>query len=257
PGRGGGQHPSSVAQACQFDNAARPQVRQEQKARRTSSARPTAEIVQPEVIQPEVIQQELEALNQELAQCRCCPPNAESRVVLGRGSLRPRLFVVGDCLIGATSEKNLLWGKEEDAMLWRMMQAIGLDQSSIYVTNAIKCPQTAPMQPGSLMEQSCFTKLEKELQIIQPRLICAMGDTAAQVLLKTKAPLVRLRGQFRTYRYSQGKLAKVMPTFHPRVLLQYPEMKQAVWKDLQAVQRMLLAPPCPGQYSSLCPGCRE
>ncbi|MCI5210780.1 MAG: hypothetical protein D3910_18780 [Candidatus Electrothrix sp. ATG2] len=123
-------------------------------------------------------------------------PGFASRIVLGRGNPRPRLLVVGDCLIGAPAEKDLMWGKEEDTMLWRMMQAIGLDQSSVYVTNAIKCPQTVPVQAGSLMEQSCCTRLEKELHIIRPRLICAMGDTAARALLKTKAPLVRLRGRF-------------------------------------------------------------
>jgi DNA polymerase len=68
-----------------------------------------------------------------------------------------------------------------------------------------------------------------------------MGDTVTRALLKTKVPLVRLRGRFHSYRYPQGDMAKIMPTFHPRLLLQHPEMKQATWKDLQAVQRMLQA----------------
>jgi DNA polymerase len=149
--------------------------------------------------------------------------------------------VVGDCFIGTLSEKGQVWGKEEDAMLWRMMQAIGLDQRSVYVTNAIKCPQPGPVQLGSLMEKSCFPHLEKEIQIIRPQLICAMGDSVTRALLKTKAPLARLRGRFRSYRSPQGNVIKIMPTYHPRLLLQHPEMKQATWKDLQAVQRMLLA----------------
>ena len=232
----GGQYPSAAPhhQERHIDNSARPRMQCEQKARQTSSAGPTIE-----VIQPEIVQQQLDAFNQELAQCRCCASGGKSRVVFGRGNLRPRLLVVGDCLLGAASGDDLIWGKEEDAMLWRMMQAIGLDQSSVYVTNTIKCPQTDPVQAGFSTEQACFSRLEKELRIIRPGLICAMGDAAARALLRTKAPLVRLRGRFHSYRYSQGEAARVMPTFHPRVLLQYPEMKQAVWKDLQAIQRML------------------
>ncbi|CAK8723348.1 Uracil DNA glycosylase superfamily protein [Candidatus Electrothrix aarhusensis] len=211
----------------------------EQKGPQTT-ARPTAETVQ----------QQLKALNQELTHCRCCTGNAASsvvhsnvpsNVVLGQGSPTPLLLVVGDCFIGTLSEKGQVWGKEEDAMLWRMMQAIGLDQRSVYVTNAIKCPQPGPVQLGSLMEKSCFPHLEKEIQIIRPQLICAMGDSVTRALLKTKAPLARLRGRFRSYRSPQGNVIKIMPTYHPRLLLQHPEMKQATWKDLQAVQRMLLA----------------
>ena len=205
------------------------------------------------------VQQQLKALNQEISHCRCCaqgaPSSAHSSVapsdapssvapssaIVGQGSPTPLLLVVGDCFIGTPSDKDLIWGKEEDAMLWRMMQAIGLDQRSVYITNMIKCPQPGPVQPKSFMEQSCFSHLEKEIQIIRPKLICAMGDSVTQALLKTKAPLVRLRGSFRPYRSPQGEVIKIMPTYHPRLLLQHPEMKQATWKDLQAVQKMLQA----------------
>ncbi|MDU9048515.1 MAG: uracil-DNA glycosylase [Candidatus Electrothrix sp. Rat3] len=187
----------------------------------------------------EDVRQQLKVLNQEITRCRCCTRESEANVILGQGSPTPHLLVAGDCFIGAASEQGQIWGTEEDAMLWRMMQAIGLDQNSVYVTNVIKCPHSGPVQPGSLTEKSCFTHLEKEIQIIQPSFICAMGDTATRALLKTKAPLVRLRGRFHSYRSPQGDTVQVMPTFHPRLLLQYPEMKQATWKDLQAVQRML------------------
>ncbi|MCW5203430.1 uracil-DNA glycosylase [Desulfobulbus sp. US4] len=231
-------HQQGGQQRHQAKKPAPPHRPPEQKSRLTT-ARPTAETVG-------TVQQQLKALNQELAHCRCCTQSTDavnSSVILGQGSPTPLLLVVGDCFIGTPSEQGQVWGKEEGAMLWRMMQAIGLDQSSVYVTNAIKCPQPEPVQPGSLMEQACFSHLEKEIQIIRPRVICAMGDTVTRALLKTKAPLARLRGSFRPYRSPQGDMAKVMPTFHPRLLLQHPEMKQATWKDLQAVQRMLQASP--------------
>ncbi|WP_339138231.1 MAG: uracil-DNA glycosylase [Candidatus Electrothrix sp. GW3-4] len=232
-GRGRYHMPASgQQQGHQPEKSAPPPRKPEQQSRQTTApARPTAEAVA----------QQLEVLNQELGQCRCCTPDSGAKIIVGQGSPTPRLLVVGDCFFGSAPEKDLLWGEEEDAMLWRMMQAIGLDKGSVYVTNALKCSQPKPVPPGSLVEQSCFSHVEKELQIIRPRLICALGDTATRALLRTKAPLVRLRGRFHPYRSLQGDGAKIMPTFHPRLLLQYPEMKQATWKDLQAVQRMLQA----------------
>ncbi len=189
----------------------------------------------------ESVEQQLWHFNQELALCRCRASGAEPKIIIGQGTATPRLLVVGDCFIGTIWEQGLLWGKEEDAMLWRMMQAIGLEQKSIYVTNAVKCPQPALSQPSSTLEQACFFQLEREIQIIRPKLICAMGDAACRALLKTKAPLARLRGRFHTYKYPNGAIGKIMPTYHPRLLVQHPEMKQATWKDLQAVQRALQA----------------
>ena len=194
----------------------------------------------------ETVREQLRILHQEVAQCRQCSSGTAARPVAGQGNPRPRLLVLGDCFLGTSRAKGLIWGKEEDAMLWRMMQAIGLDRDAVYVTNALKCPQPVPVQAGSPTEQSCFSHVVKEVQIIRPPLICAMGDTATRALLNSKAPLVRLRGKFHTYKYPQGGTAKVMATFHPRLLLQHPEMKQATWRDLQAVQRLLLTfPPAP------------
>ncbi|MCI5121877.1 MAG: hypothetical protein D3908_11935, partial [Candidatus Electrothrix sp. AUS4] len=151
------------------------------------------------------------------------------------------LLVVGDYCGTNAAAPQLIWGEEDDAMLWRMMTAIGLEQGAVYVTNAMKCVQPDPDQANFTGELPCLPFLEKELQILRPGLICAMGDIAVRALLKTKAPLARVRGRFYTYKYPHGGVAKVMPTFHPRLLLQYPEMKQATWKDLQAVQKALQA----------------
>ena len=192
-GRGRQGSPQPIGGAHQQGHQAKkpaPPYRPPEQKSRLTTARPTAETVG-------TVQQQLKALNQELAHCRCCTQSTDavnSSVILGQGSPTPLLLVVGDCFIGTPSEQGQVWGKEEDAMLWRMMQAIGLDQGSVYVTNAIKCPQPGPVQPGSLTEQSCFSHLEKEIQIIRPKLICAMGDTATRALLKTKAPLAPTTG---------------------------------------------------------------
>lgn len=124
-------------------------------------------------------------------------------------------------------------------MLWKMMQAIKLSQGEVYVTNLIKCRIAGAGKPDSAMAASCFSYLTREIVSLRPRIICAMGDMAAQHLLGRTEPLVRLRGAFHSYRYAEDGELPVIVTFHPRFLLANAEMKKAAWQDLQQIQRRL------------------
>jgi DNA polymerase len=179
----------------------------------------------------------------QLAACRRCGP--EAAPWLGTGRAGAKLAVIGGCRVGANLGREEIWGQNEDEMLWKMMAAIGLGREDVYVTNAVKCGQQIELRPGSEAERRCLVWLEQELRAVQPKVICAMGDIAANALLgRTKpAPVARLRAKF--YRCPwPGITAPVVPTYHPGCLLMQPElvqieMKRATWKDLQAIQRKL------------------
>ncbi len=179
----------------------------------------------------------LDAVNKEIVECRQCGL-ADQRLgqILGRGGKRPKLVVVGDWSVQDSFSDELVFGRDEDVMLRKMMEAIGLAAEDIYVTNVIKC---CPLDtsPDMTCAGRCFAHLSREIAALKPRLILAMGEMAAGRLLASSAPLVRLRGRFHTYRYPDSVSAKVMPTFHPRFLLANPEMKKMVWMDLQMIQR--------------------
>jgi uracil-DNA glycosylase family 4 len=179
---------------------------------------------------------QLETISRQLTGCRICG-SVTGPAIPGQGSTAPRLFVVGDSLNCADADSGMIWGAEEDELFWKMMAAIGLDQESVYVTNCIKCSRDNVTQLDAAAGQRCFPFLEQELAAIQPELICSMGEIATGLLLGSRVPLVRMRGHFHQYPYPHGNVARVMPTFHPRFLLQNPEMKRATWMDLQAVQR--------------------
>jgi len=181
---------------------------------------------------------QLETISRQLTGCRICG-SGTGLAIPGQGSTAPRLFVVGDSLNCTDADSGMIWGAEEDELFWKMMAAIGLDQESVYVTNCIKCSRDNVTQLDAAAGQRCFPFLEQELAAIQPELICSMGEIATVLLLGNRVPLVRMRGRFHQYPYSHGNVARVMPTFHPRFLLQNPEMKRATWMDLQAVQRQL------------------
>ena len=183
---------------------------------------------------------QLEVLVREYASCRSCGSGARIRVP-GQGSLAPQLFVVGDFPGKDTDGDGILWGAEEDILFWKMMAAIGLDREAVFVSNCIKCRRNGAGKMDKETAGHCFSFLERELILLQPEVICTMGELATSLVLKHSAPLVRIRGRFHQYRYPHGTKARVMPTFHPRLLLKHPEMKQAAWMDLQAVRRVLPA----------------
>jgi DNA polymerase len=183
------------------------------------------------------------SLNREIAGCGLCALVARRQgQVMGAGTAAARLLIIGDYSQQTDGfSPNTLFGAAEDAMLWKMMGAIGLVPDEVYVTNAVKCcPQVAqpPEQESALR---CLAYLRREIELIRPQIICAMGEVAAHAVLGVSEPVVRLRGRFHRYAYGgeTDDRIQVMVTFHPRFLLEYGDMKPAAWKDLQMIQRQL------------------
>lgn len=183
----------------------------------------------------------LAALQREVGQCTLCPLAPGRRgTVPGQGAAGSPLMVVGDWSSQEQAcNPEILFGPDEDSMLWKMMEAIALRPEEVYVTNILKCCPGAGQAPDQECRESCFSYLVREIGAVRPRLICAMGDLAVRMLVGSQEPLFRLRGRFAMYRYQTENAIPVMPTFHPRYLLSNPEMKKATWKDLQAIRRRL------------------
>lgn len=189
---------------------------------------------------PQPAASSFKAIKQEITNCKACML-AEKRhgQVIGASSKNPKLMVVGDWSRQNESfSEEIFFGPEEDVMLWRMMEAIGLSRDEVYVANVVKCCPAGGI-PEPTCAEHCFAHLSQEIAALKPGLVMAMGEMATAQLLGASAPLVRLRGRFHPYRYPDSAPARVMPTFHPRFLLANPEMKKMVWQDLQMVQRQL------------------
>ncbi|MBN1605132.1 MAG: uracil-DNA glycosylase, partial [Polyangiaceae bacterium] len=122
----------------------------------------------------------------------------------------------------------------------RMIAAMGFGRDEVYVANVVKCRPPNNRKPEPDEMAACLPYLGRQLELVSPRVIVALGATAVQGLLGASEGITRLRGRWRLY---QGRLA-VMPTFHPAYLLRNPSAKQQVWQDLQAVLRQIgLEPP--------------
>lgn len=223
---------------------ARKKVRPEAaEARRPSQPLPSRQAVKPQSVN-EPSASGLLALHQEIEVCGRCPlVTARQGQVIGLGKMAARLFVVGDySQQSGEFSTATLFGADEDSMLWNMMRAIGLAPEDVYVSNAIKCCPQAAASPEEECEKCCRDYLRREIELVSPHVVCAMGEAAARSVLGSREPVARLRGRFQPYPFSneEGRNVPVMVTYHPRFLLAFAEMKKAAWQDLQMIQRQLL-----------------
>jgi DNA polymerase len=177
----------------------------------------------------------LEEVRKELGDCRRCKLHRTRRtLVFGEGNERAKLMLIGE---GPGYDEDIqgrpFVGKAGQ-LLTKIIQAIHLRREEVYITNIIKCrpPQNRNPEPDEI--QSCHPFLLKQIEAIQPKIICALGAFAAQTLLKTDAKITTLRGRL----YDLEGI-KVIPTYHPAYLLRNPDRKREVWEDMKQISEWM------------------
>lgn len=179
----------------------------------------------------------LKGIEKEVAVCSDCDLH-EKRVypVAGRGTEPVRLMIIGDWLSlpgSGTVTENLLFGIQQDQMLFRMLSAMKVPEDDVFITNVIKCAVPEKKPPLAKHVKACVIHLKRQIQLLRPEFICTMGIVAARAVLERSLPLSRLRGRLHDYSVGGDEKASVLTTYHPSYLLQNPEMKKATWQDLQ------------------------
>lgn len=199
----------------------------------------------------------LEALQRDYAGCLRCPlGNTRNKIVFGMGSLHPKVLFVGEGPGYEEDRQGLPFVGKAGQLLDKMLAAIGLDRQTVYIANIVKChPLKDPAHPEMrgndrppLPEemQACREILNRQIEILQPPLLCALGATAAKALLGTDAGITRLRGRQFDFEYPvSSKTVPLIPTYHPAALLRNPDLKKDAWTDLKLLRRLLdgLFPP--------------
>ena len=215
------------------------------KEQKALSAVPKAEIrkVEAEVEKTVTGAANIGALSSEINVCQKCSLQQGRQVsTAGKGGSSPLLLIVGDWLTvsaGVVPVPGDLFGKTQDSMLAKMIAAISLNEEDVFITNVIKCSLPDSCQPTMEHIKTCGTYLTDQIALLSPRLICSMGIIASRLLTGRSQPLSQQRGRFVTYSVAPGKSIPLMPTYHPTFLLQNPEMKQAAWADLQAIEKKI------------------
>ena len=116
-------------------------------------------------------------------------------------------------------------------LLNAMLFALGLSREEVFITNAVKCRPPGNRDPEPEETESCGPFLDRQIELLAPRVILAVGRVAGQIILDSTDPIARLRG--REHLYPRGeRRVPVVATYHPAYLLRNPRAKRAVWEDL-------------------------
>jgi uracil-DNA glycosylase len=178
----------------------------------------------------------LEALRDIIGECRRCKLwEGRTHLVFGEGSPRARLVFVGEGPGRDEDAEGRPFVGEAGKLLTRIIEnGMGLKREDAYICNVVKCRPPKNRVPERDEVESCLPFLKRQLEIIGPDVICALGLTAAQSLLGRPFAMNRERG---TWCEFQG--IPMMPTYHPAYLLRNASAKRQVWEDVQKIMKLM------------------
>jgi DNA polymerase len=177
----------------------------------------------------------LTAVRAELGDCQRCPLcHGRKHIVFGSGNPEANLMFIGEAPGADEDQQGEPFVGAAGQLLTKMITAMRLDRESVYICNVIKCRPPNNRNPEPAEITACEPFLKKQIAVVQPRVIVALGKFAAHVLTGEDTPITRLRGNLKQY---QG--IPVMPTYHPAYLLRDESRKSEAWHDLKAVMALL------------------
>jgi DNA polymerase len=179
---------------------------------------------------------ELRAAIGDCQRCKLAPHR--TNLVFGVGNPSARLVFVGE---GPGADEDAqgepFVGRAGQLLTEIITKGMRLRREDVYIANVIKCRPPGNRNPEPDEVASCEPFLLRQLELIAPEVVVALGKFAAQTLLRTKTPITQLRGRWFDYRG-----IRLMPTFHPAYLLRNPADKRLVWQDIQQVMQVLGLP---------------
>jgi uracil-DNA glycosylase len=183
-------------------------------------------------------------LRRRALECMKCPHLASSRknVVFGVGNMDAELMFVGEAPGADEDEQGEPFVGKAGQLLTKIIETMGLKREGVYIANILKCRPDTPGQsagnrkPRPEEMETCIPFLHEQIDLIRPRVLVALGGTAMEGLLSKPAGIMKLRGQWHTYRG-----IPLMPTFHPAYVLRNQALseKRKVWEDMLEVMERL------------------
>jgi len=182
---------------------------------------------------------ELEKIAEEVRQCRQCSlGSSRTNAVPGEGHPNTRILFVGEAPGADEDAQGRPFVGRAGRLLDKVIEACGLKRSDVFIANILKCrpPENRDPRPEEII--SCLPYLQRQIEIIDPEIIVALGAHAARTLLNTNKAIGQIRGQFHEYYAGLGRPPiKVMVTYHTAYLLRNysPENRRKVWEDMKKV----------------------
>lgn len=181
----------------------------------------------------------LRDLEEMMKDCHRCPlGDGRLNIVFGEGNEEAEIVFVGEAPGAEEDKQGRPFVGKAGQMLTRIIRKMGYGREDVYIGNILKCRPPGNRDPFPEEVEACFPYLAKQLEIIKPKVIVALGKHAAHTLLRIKTPITKLRGNLGNFRG-----IAVMPTFHPSYLLRDRNKSWDVWEDMQKVLQMVEGSP--------------
>lgn len=175
-----------------------------------------------------------EALRQAVSGCtRCSLHQSRTQTVFGVGDPNADWMIIGEAPGAEEDRRGEPFVGRAGKLLDEMLRAVGHSRESVFIANILKCRPPNNRDPKAEESSQCRPYLERQIELVQPRIILAVGRIAAQLLLQTDAPVGRLRGT--AHRLDNTPL---VVTYHPAYLLRSPSQKRKSWDDLCLARRV-------------------
>jgi len=181
----------------------------------------------------------LRVIREDLGDCTRCALHKQGRkqIVFGVGNPRADIMFVGEGPGADEDQQGEPFVGRAGQLLNNMISAMGIRREDVYIANVVKCRPPGDRTPEREECDTCSPFLLRQIAVIKPRIVVALGAVAAKTLLGVNDAMVNLRG--RIYDFKNTKLAV---TYHPAYLLRDPRQKKEAWKDLQMVMKYLGMP---------------
>ena len=179
---------------------------------------------------------DLDLFHHSICNCEKCPlGKTRKNFVFGFGNAQAKIMFIGEAPGEQEDLKGVPFVGRSGMLLDKMLSEIDLNREDIYICNVLKCRPPKNRDPLPSEVKKCEPYLLKQIQIIKPNLIVALGRIAAGTILRTNEPLKNLRNQI--YKYANIDL---LVTYHPAALLRNPNYKKLVWQDFKLIQKKYL-----------------
>jgi uracil-DNA glycosylase len=193
----------------------------------------------------------LQAIREDLGDCTRCVLHKQGRkqIVFGVGNVNADIMFVGEGPGADEDEQGEPFVGRAGQLLNNMITAMGIQREDVYIANIVKCRPPGNRTPEREECDTCSPFLMRQIAVVKPKVVVALGAVAAKTLLGVNDSMINLRGKFYDFNPPQAKNAperdpswegtKLAVTYHPAYLLRDPRQKKEAWKDLQMVMKEL------------------
>jgi uracil-DNA glycosylase len=238
-------------------STSQPELSEEMSPRKTAAAMPlsdpeTENMFETVALKPEQSESDpvkaLKIIREDLGDCTRCVLHMQGRkqIVFGVGNPKAELMFVGEGPGADEDEQGEPFVGRAGQLLNNMIKAMGITREEVYIANIVKCRPPGNRTPEREECDTCSPFLMRQIAVVKPKVIVALGATAAKTLLAMNSSMAQLRGRFYDFRPAGMRSndlnwdgCKLAVTYHPAFLLRDPRQKGETWKDLQMVMKEL------------------